>query len=110
MGSMAAKLPANLTEPKQRELSDLAVGETAYVLISGMCVSKAGECYLDAKATVFKPTYGSIRVDRREDGYHVTVIAKGTQWSLRPGLFTTTIPVMSVSEDYDPELEMPWRS
>jgi hypothetical protein len=100
---MAAKLPSSLIEPKQRGLSDLAVGETAYVLSSNVRVNESGECFLNPEATSVKRHYGAIQVDRREDGYHVSVIAKGMQWKPGP-ISDKLIPVVSVTEDYDPQL------
>src|SRR5260370_17242726 len=104
---MVAKLPASLIEPKQRELSDLAVGETAYVLSSNMRVNESGECFLNPEATRMRRSYGSIQVHRREDGYHVTVIAKGMQWTPGRIVFATSIPFLSISQDYDPNLVYP---
>ena len=72
---MPAKLPAHLKNPPRRELKDLAIGETGYVWRASMGVGPTGGCYLDPTADLTERGAGVIQVDRREDGFHVTVVA-----------------------------------
>ena len=44
-------------------------------------------------------------MERRTDGYHVTVIAKGSYWAPSPVNMSTAIPVASIREEYDPSLD-----
>jgi hypothetical protein len=102
---MAAKLPDNLIEPPPRRLSELQVGETAYVSARHMGVTEGGECFLDTQAEITERNFGTIKVDRREDGYHVTVIAKGTKWRRHILTKERPVPVASIREEYDPKLD-----
>jgi hypothetical protein len=109
MSSMpnAAKLPARLMNPPRRELKDLDEGETGYISRSSMAVTPDADCYLDPTAGLEKRECGMIRVDRREDGYHVTVISRGQKWNAYPIHEEKGVPVASVTEDYDPEMDDP---
>ena len=87
---MADKIPNNLIESQPRRLSELHIGETAHLWTFNMHLTDAGECYLDAEAELTERSVGTIQVARRENGYHVTVVAKGTKW--RPHALTTEKP------------------
>jgi hypothetical protein len=103
---MAAKLPESLVEAPRRTIADLAVGEKSYALHHAMKVTTSGDCYL-APTGVLVKTRGDNRivVERRSDGYHVTVIAKGTAWIPGDHVLPDAIPVASTTEEYDPDLD-----
>ena len=90
-------LPAELYAPIPRKLTDLQVGETSYLDFSALHVNHSGRCFLRPGANlVEKDSLFPIQVERKPDGYHVTIIkrdkAAGTpRWS--PG---------EVSADYYP--------
>lgn len=103
---MAAKLPTNLIDSPRRRVSDLKAGETGYAAYYVMTVTSTGDCYLDPDGVLMKTSgYHAILIERRSDGYHVKIIAKGTSW--RPGRhdISSAISVASVTEEYDPDLD-----
>ena len=75
------RLPDNHREPDPRYLSDIAEGETDYVLFAHMFVDKEGRCFLWQRATLERPGLGTIRVERRANAYHVTVLPSH-KWQL----------------------------
>jgi Mlc titration factor MtfA (ptsG expression regulator) len=100
---MPVNLPEHLFKTKPRKLSDLQLGESAHTWADNMTVTSAGECFLNPYALVNKRGFLTIQVDRRGDGFHVVIIAVGTQWE-RGRANMSGIPVMSVREEYDPDL------
>jgi len=103
---MAVKLPEKLVEPPRRTIADLAVGETSYALDHAMKVTTNGECYLTPTGVLVKSRGDNrIVIERRSDGYHVTVIAKGTAWTPGDHVLPDGIPVASIREEYDPDLD-----
>ena len=104
---MPAKLPPELTEPPPRRLRDLQIGETGYTPTSSMSVSTDGLCYLDPGALLWKDRSSLvIQVVRRENGYHVVVIAKGRSWTPGSTIPAGYIPVESVTRQLDPDLDL----
>jgi hypothetical protein len=102
----AAKLPANLIEPPRRTVSDLKVGETAYALYHAMIVTVALDCYLKPDGTLTNSKGDNrILIERRADGYHVTIIAKDSSWCTTQTTVSSAIAVASIREEYDPDLE-----
>ena len=100
-----AKLPQSLIEPQPRRLSELQVGESAHTWSRNMAITDEGECYLDPESAIKNRGFSTLKVDRLEDGYHVTVIAKGTKWRSTQLNKSRDVPVLSVREDYAPELD-----
>lgn len=101
---MSVKLPQHLIEPR---LSEMKAGESYYFWYPSLSVTTTGDCYLDPDASVSDTaTYSMIRVERREDGYHVVVISKSTRWSHTKCSMSQAIPVASVREEYDPDLDI----
>jgi hypothetical protein len=105
--SNAAKLPAHLLNPPRRELKDLNVGETGYVLRASLAVSLDGNCYLDPTADLDDRGCSMIQVDRRADGFHVVLISRGQTWNPYNIHEDKGVPVVSIVEDYDPKLRDP---
>jgi predicted transcriptional regulator len=103
---MAAKIPDNLIDPQPRRLSELQIGETAYIWTLNMRVTDAGECFLDTQAEITTRGPGAIRVDRRVDGFHVVVIARGTKWRTLVFAKEKLVPVASIREEYDEQLDV----
>ena len=65
------------------------------------------ECWLPLKAEIRAESayFNCLRVMRKEDGYHVAVMAHH-QWEPRPLESTDRwAPVASIVEDYDPALD-----
>jgi hypothetical protein len=105
--SMAAKLPPSLTRPKEPVLANMNTGETGYVSQTDMGVNAEGECFLNPDAALVGRASDSIQVTRREDGYHVVVIAHGWLWTPFGSIKETAVPVATITEDYDPKLVSP---
>ena len=101
---MAAKLPSELVKEPPAQIRDIEVGTTAYVGVYDMVADSAGQCYLDPLARLSTRDPSTIQVTRRPDGYHVTVIARH-KWQIGSKLPAGAIPVESISQDLDPELD-----
>lgn len=87
-------------------VSELKVGETAHALYHAMMVTETGDCYLDPVGTIARAIGPhTITVERRMDGYHVTVTSKGTSWRPTRASVSSAISVISISEEYNPELD-----
>jgi hypothetical protein len=102
---MAAKLPHGLIQPPDRRLEDMRPGETSYVAWMDLEVGESGELYLRPKATLTRRYSRTVQVERRVDGFHVVLIAKGIRWQITTFIKEDAIPVASVRERYDPELD-----
>jgi hypothetical protein len=102
---MIAKLPENYQQPPDRHLCEIAVGETVWVGFTALHVNKAGECYLDPETPLRQKGWATIRVERREDGYHVGFLNE-QRWRLGDRSTRGDYPVASVTdvgEDWDGE-------
>lgn len=68
--SQHAVLPEKL---QRSRVSDLAIGEAAYIVRLGMWVDEERRCWLHPDFTVMRSAVGTsdLRVERRGDGYHV---------------------------------------
>ena len=102
---MSARLPEHLRESAPRRVSDLNVGEQGFVTWTAMTVDGNGECFLDGGAELRKKCSATIGIKRTEGGYHVIVVAKGTQWRLSELTQRHSIPVATITEEYDPDLD-----
>jgi hypothetical protein len=49
----------------------------------------------------------TVQVDRHEDGFHIVLIARGAKWNASQISRAKSIPVVSITEAYDPALEDP---
>jgi hypothetical protein len=107
--SNAAKCPAHLLNPAPRKISDLKIGEAGYSWSSfALAVDESGECYLDPAEDLTERSVGAIQVDRRQDGYHVVLISRRTRkWTPRALKKEQAVPVISIAEAYDPDLDDP---
>lgn len=94
------KLPDHLRQAPQRRLRDLAIGETGRILSADMEVDAEGYCFLDPAAKIIDVHASAIRVERREDGYHITVWSK-SKWNSRDFERIGWYPVASISEAED---------
>jgi hypothetical protein len=96
--SEAAKLPAHLIEPSKRCLRDVQVGESADVAFAAFRPDAAGRCYLDPDAELRAACSATVQVERRADGYHVTLRDPELRWW--PGERSTKswYPVVSITE------------
>jgi hypothetical protein len=105
---MAAKIPHEMMKRRSRKLSDLAVGEAAYVYNWEMRVLASGEAYLAPTAELAERGPCRVLVERREDGMHVTLIGRSSKWapvSQEAYIQSSHIPAATVAEDYDPEFD-----
>ena len=70
---MSAILPERYWEKPRRRLSELEAGETAHTNFLGLRVSLRGECFLNPEEELMEDGPLTIRVERREDGFHVAI-------------------------------------
>jgi hypothetical protein len=68
-------------------------------------VAEGGELYLRPNTILTKRWSRAVQVERREDGFHVVLIAKGITWQTTKLIEKDAIPVASVREQYDPEFD-----
>lgn len=103
-----AKLPTSLIREPERALRDLAVGETAFVTASAMHVTPTHDCYLlpTKKLEAEKNIFNVLRVMRKSDGYHVAVLSSMAKWDADATGVSTYLPVASVVEDFDREVDI----
>jgi len=100
-----AKLPDTLREPKPKLLNDLKAGEEGYVHWQHMAVTENGDCFLLPNSPVENTkSIFRLKVKRQEDGYHVVVMARQMTWKPKGDAEKDWIPVASITEDYDPDL------
>jgi hypothetical protein len=94
--SEPATLPESLRERELRLLSDLKVGENGYIIFVDMQANAHGHCYLGPDAPLRSKLATVIAIERREDGYHVTV---GPTMHWKCGEFDTSgwLPVGSIT-------------
>ena len=107
-----AKIPQSLLKGPERTLADLQVNETAYMGVWDLWVSSDLECWLSPDAKIYRRPSGlkgSLRVMRKEDGYHVALLTHETfePKPLPPG--NDYLPVASLIEAYDPQLDFLFR-
>lgn len=102
--SQHATLPENRERPR---VSDLAIGEAAYIVRLGMWVDEEQRCWLHPDFTVTRSAVGTsdLRIERRADGYHVwtPVVARWTpvdKPSYTGSGDTTYIPVVEFHDDH----------
>ena len=101
-----AKLPSNLETTSA--IDRMALGKVGYTLPWGMWVDNDRNCWLHPKYPVDDQPQGTsqMRVELREDGYHVWAPA-GKTWPLvdKPGFAspddTAYIPVVMLHQDRD---------
>jgi hypothetical protein len=69
----AAIMPTQYRKPESRQVSELAVGETAYVSYSDIEVDPSGRAYVQTKSklTEASPGWNIVRVRREADGFVV---------------------------------------
>jgi hypothetical protein len=93
-------LPDFLRKPKPRLLRDVQVGEKVEISFTEMEVDEKGHCFLNPAAVLSERDPTAILIDRREDGYHVTIprdFAQRVRWE--PGRYGTRdhYPVASLT-------------
>lgn len=95
-----ATLPEDL---EGNTVDSMVTGEVGYIVPWGMWADTDRNCWLHPKYALHKRSHGTVqmRVERREDGYHVWV-PPGTTWSVQaePGYMspqdTQYIPVVEL--------------
>jgi hypothetical protein len=102
---MPAKLPDGVIQPPDRKLNDMQIAETSYISSMFLEVAEGGELYVRPNTILTKRWSRAVQVDRLEDGFHVVLIAKGIRWQTTKLIERDAIPVASVREQYDPELD-----
>lgn len=87
-----AQLPLHLLDTD--ELRNMKVGDVAYTMPWGMTVNEDMQRFLNGRYHAHKSAGGtvSMRVEKREDGYHVFA-PRGEKWSP-----TSDIPWMGASK------------
>ena len=75
-----AKLPVELRAETPRPVSELAMGETAYVGLGAFIVTRDEECFWIPRGTLQKPGLLQMTVRRDEEGFHV-VLPSETKFS-----------------------------
>lgn len=99
--SEPAKLPDFLRKSVPRLLPGVQIGETVWVNFTEMEVDEEGRCFLNPGATASERALAaSVMVERRGDGYHVTIpqsLARLARWE--PGRHATKghYPVASLT-------------
>jgi hypothetical protein len=84
---MPAKLPAAFIGVKHARMRDLQISEKAVATSNSLVVNADNECFLNPNRPVFTGDYALNRisatpllVERREDGYHVTIYGTDERW------------------------------
>ena len=83
----------------------MQIAETLYISSMFLEVAEGGELYVRPNTILTKRWSRAVQVDRLEDGFHVVLIAKGIRWQTTKLIERDAIPVASVREQYDPELD-----
>jgi hypothetical protein len=78
-GQTTIKLPAPMRKLPKRYLREVAVGETVFVSVAARRVDAESNCFLNPQAEILDHAITGIRVERREDGYHV-MLFEGAFW------------------------------
>src|SRR6516164_8055882 len=83
-------LPDFLRKPEPRLLHSVQVGEKVEISFTEMEVDEKGYCFLNPVASLSERDPIAILIERREDGYHVTIprdFARRARWE--PGRYGT---------------------
>jgi hypothetical protein len=99
-GQITIKLPESLRRLPKRYLREVAAGETVFVSVAAMRVDPEGNCFLDPQAEIRDHAISGIRVERREDGYHVTLY-EGAIWEPEDRKVDGWYPIASITETSD---------
>ncbi len=102
-----AKLPANLIKQADPVLRDLPVGATGFVSLASIRVGSELDCFLDPDIDYQgqKDKFHSVLVTRQDDGYHVVLLSHW-QWEPEPLKPERWLPVVTLTERYDPEVDL----
>jgi hypothetical protein len=102
-----AKLPTSLIKHADPVLRDLPVGATGFVSLTAMRVDSKLDCFLDPEISyrTQKDIFHSILVTRQADGYHVVLLSHW-QWKPEPLNPEGRLPVVTLVERYDPEIDV----
>ena len=105
---MPARLPENMIRKAKPELRDLPIGETVFVEATAMRVVEDLSCFLLPTIPFHseKSIFNLLSVRRDAVGFHVAVLGRCT-WDTDSALDVVKdwIPVASIVEDYDPEVD-----
>jgi hypothetical protein len=71
-----------------------------------MIVTDTGDCFLNPDALINERSFLTIQVDRKDDGFHVVIIARETTWERGRTSEFDAIPVLSIRKEYDPDLPL----
>ena len=86
------------------------MGDIVFVPPSEMQVTEDRDCFLNPQSSVLreKSAVHSLRLTRLVDGFHVVILAPH-QWTVRfpVHLFKDWFRVISLSEEYHPQLDIP---
>jgi hypothetical protein len=101
-----AKLPAALFKRPDPILKDMPVGTSGFVPLAAMVTDRELECFLVPQFPyqTEKTSRNAILVTRQADGYHVTLFAP-SQWEPTLPILKGWLPVFTLTERYDPELD-----
>ncbi len=101
-----AKLPQARVRKRKLLLREMEVGRTAYLETAALLVDTELNCYLnpDAECSGTKTIFNVIKVERYDDGFHIALLA---HWDWEPRTIKTEslLPVITVTEDYDPDVD-----
>jgi hypothetical protein len=95
-----AKLPDTLRDVKPRKVADTIIGDRFVLYSVEMVVDLEGSCYLyaDAELKLTSPLPPlTLWVERREDGFHVTVDEENGWVPREIGAKEVIIPVVSIT-------------
>src|SRR5687768_135071 len=94
-----AKMPDALIEPEPRHVSETSIGERFHIFAAHLRVSVDGFAFINPKAELLKShTEGlTINVERRDDGFHVTVDADRDRWQRDGSIAEYWLPVASIT-------------
>ena len=94
---MPAKLADALLAPLPRRVIDLQTGESIYVIYAALQVDEERNCYIESNAEDVGPRDWAIKVERREDGYHIQALA-GQKYVAKKLSTGGLLPVASITE------------
>jgi|SRR5580658_8648919 hypothetical protein len=101
------RLPANLIKHADPVLRDLPFGATGFVSVTAMEVDSELNCFLrpGIRYQTRKDILHSLLVTRQADGYHVVLLSHW-QWEPEPLKPEGWLPVVTLAERYDPEVDL----
>lgn len=99
----SAKLPESAIDKPERTILDMNIGETAYVLADNFLVEENRDASLRGISTLLDGGPHRVQVERRDDGFHVILIARYLKWV--PNRLKGEVPVLTIEEKYEAEFD-----